>query len=211
MKVRVILIYVLAFFSPAQSVAQEHVAHWLDTTLTDGRYIKIYTTSDNDWKNLFAEWGLGKEKHKVDLGNFEQGYLVGDTDFQVSWTTKNAFVLKKSCGTDCSYVLVFDVRKSRPYWLNTDVTPDNQDDQFFIDNKALVVSFSDTTYFEVKIQDLETGKKCTFQLPEYWARGVGRFHDIVDSLTVKGDLLSIYQSGVDNLTSKRMAKKLAFR
>ena len=47
---------------------------WLDTISND-KFLKIYSTPENDWQNLTAEFGNENKKHKIDLKTEEYQML----------------------------------------------------------------------------------------------------------------------------------------
>jgi len=100
--------------NPNDFNTEKDTIFWIDT-LTSNKFLKIYTTPDNNFGNLIAEWGNDNLKNKIDLKKDEFTFLVLPFTNRIEWITDKSFVLVKGCGTNCRYVLIFNVEYKNHY------------------------------------------------------------------------------------------------
>ena len=86
---------------------------WIDT-ISNENFLQIYSTPNNDWQNLTAEFGNQKIKHKIDLHTEEYQILGIPFTNQIEWITQKSFALVNGCGTACRYALIFNVDQEQP-------------------------------------------------------------------------------------------------
>jgi hypothetical protein len=108
-------------------------------------------------------------------------------------------------------VLIFNIWNTEPYWISVEVTPVHADSNFYIGEKNLIVTFNRDKYLQVTVENIDNRKTFSMQLPDDWSRGVGTFFDIVDSLTVKDAIISLYQKGDDGTISKTVTRRISLK
>ena len=96
-----------------QLTKKSETIFWIDT-ISNGKFLKIYSKPENDWQNLTAEYGNENKKHKIDLRTEEYQMLGIPFTNQIEWITEKSFALINGCGTNCRYVLIFNTESEKP-------------------------------------------------------------------------------------------------
>lgn len=99
--------------SKTERLEQSETIFWIDT-ISNGKFLKIYSKPENDWQNLTAEFGNENKKHIIDLGKEEYKILAIPFTNQIEWITEKSFALINGCGTNCRYVLIFNTEMKKP-------------------------------------------------------------------------------------------------
>jgi hypothetical protein len=209
MKNILLLLIILTFFGCNQKEANLNLAEsepqskltekektiiWLDT-ISNGKFLKIYTEPKNNWQNLTAEYGTQNEKYKLDLRNEEYKMLQTPFTNQIEWITDNSFALIDSCGTNCKYVIIFNTTKAKPIITRVDYFPDMSYGNFESDNDNLYVkvNWDFGKYVKLSIIDTDTQKQAKFDLPKCWtcADETGEIYGMIHSITLKDNSILV--------------------
>jgi len=171
---------------------QEETIYWIDT-LANHKYLKIYSTPEKKWRDLFAEYGNNGFKHKIDIR--EIYYLNVPISNEVAWITDKSIALVDGCGTDCIYVLIFNVEQNNPFVHPIYYYPNMSYLDYETDNPNLYIAVNERSKkdYGLVIIDTDTQKKDTIYLPKNWARGLGSIYNIVDKVAIKNSIITFTQ------------------
>ncbi len=167
---------------------------WLDTISND-KFLKIYSTSENDWQNLTAEFGNENVKHKIDLKTEEYQMLGIPFTNQIEWITKKSFALINGCGTNCRYVLIFNTESEKPIVTPIEYYPEIKYADFKTDNPNLYIAVEQNNDNSLSLIIIETDSQKTekVNLPIDWNRGNGQIYGIVDKIEIKNSKINVVQ------------------
>ncbi|MFC4818569.1 hypothetical protein [Flavobacterium sp. GCM10023249] len=184
---------------------EKDIAVWLDTITTDKKFLKIYSTSEDNYKKIYAEWGKNKIRHKSLLIGDELIEFQTPFDAKIEWTTNNSFGLVNSCGTNCRYAIIYNIEKDKPFWFDVLYYPNISYFNYATDNKDLCICSTEYSNGNRKLRifDIDSQKNDTIMIPENWKRGVGHFDNIIDSINIKNNQIEIFQFK-EEIKSKRI-------
>ncbi|WP_373056230.1 hypothetical protein [Zunongwangia sp. H14] len=167
---------------------------WIDT-ISNGKFLKIYSKRENNRQNLTAEFGNAKEKYKVDLQTEEYGILTVPFTNQIKWITDKSFVLLNGCGTSCKYVTIFNVKFEKPIIMPVEYYSGITYAVYKTDNHNLYLAANSnyTNKPSFIIVDTDTQKKDTIELPESWNRGNGSIMSVIDKIKIKHSTIEVFQ------------------
>ncbi|WP_299716648.1 hypothetical protein [uncultured Tenacibaculum sp.] len=167
---------------------------WLDTISND-KFLKIYSKPENDWQNLTAEYGNKNKKHKIDLKTEEYQMLGIPFTNQIEWITKKSFALINGCGTNCKYVLIFNTDLEKPYVMPIEYYPEIKYADYKTDNPNLYIAVEQNNDNSLNLIIIETDSQKTerMNLPKDWNRGNGQIYGIVDKIEIKNSQIKIVQ------------------
>ncbi len=167
---------------------------WLDTISND-KFLKVYSKPENDWQNLTAEFGNGNKKHKVDLTTNEFKMLGIPFSNHIEWITSKSFALVNGCGTNCRYVLIFNTELEKPIVMPIDYYPNIPFPDFSTNNPNLYISTEqyDNDFLNLIIIDTDSQKKERVNLPKDWNRGNNNIYNIIDKIEIRDSLITIVQ------------------
>lgn len=179
---------------------------WVDT-ISNGKFLKIYSKPENDWQNLTAEYGNEKTKHKIDLQTDEYQLFKIPFSNKIEWITEKSFALINGCGTACKYVMIFNVDNEKPIITTIEYYPEMKYADFKTDNPSLYIAVNENYKKSPSFVIIETDsqKIDTINLPNKWIRGIGSIFSIVDKIEIKGSEIYIEQNQ-ENGTTKRLNK-----
>ncbi|HFC76664.1 MAG TPA: hypothetical protein ENJ27_00310 [Candidatus Moranbacteria bacterium] len=165
---------------------------WIDT-VSNGKFLKIYSTPENDWQNLTAEYGNTNLTKKIDL--IKHQILGIPFTNRIEWITEKSFALVNSCGTSCKYVLIFNISKEEPIIHPIEFYPGIEYADFKTDNPNLYIAVNedDNNNPSFVIVDTDNQKKDTINLPNDWVRGIGSIFNIIDKIKIENSKIEITQ------------------
>ena len=163
---------------------------WIDT-LTSNKFLKIYTTPDNDFGNLIAEWGNDNLKNKIDLKKDELTFLVLPFTNRIKWITDKSFALVKGCGTNCRYVIIFNIEDKKPFWMPIEYYPNMNYHSFITDNSNVYIATNqnDKVYPSFVVVDTDTQNTDTINFSKDWVKGAISY--FVDSIKIENSIIEI--------------------
>ena len=184
---------------------------WLDTISND-KFLKIYSTPENDWQNLTAEFGNENKKHKIDLKTEEYQMLGIPFTNQIEWITEKSFALINGCGTNCRYVLIFNTESEKPIVMPIEYYPEIKYADYKTDNLNLYISVEQNNDNSLNLIIIETDsqKKDKVNLPKDWNRGIGQIYNIIDKIEIKNSKIKIVQYQ-ENGMKKELNKTLTLK
>ena len=190
---------------------KEETIFWLDTISND-KFLKIYSTPENDWQNLTAEYGNENKKHKIDLRTEEYQMLGIPFTNQIEWITEKSFALINGCGTNCRYVLIFNTESEKPIVMPIEYYPEIKYADYKTDNLNLYISVEQNNDNSLNLIIIETDsqKKDKVNLPKDWNRGIGQIYDIIDKIEIKNSKIKIVQYQ-ENGMKKELHKPLTLK
>ena len=167
---------------------------WLDTISND-KFLKIYSEPKNEWQNLTAEFGNKNKKYKIDLKTEEYGMLGIPFTNQIGWITEKSFALINGCGTNCRYVLIFNTEWEKPIVMPIEYYPEIKYAEYRTDNPNLYIAVDQNNDNSLNLIIIETDSQTTdkVNLPKDWNRGVGQIYSIVDKIEIKNSEIKIVQ------------------
>jgi len=181
---------------------------WIDTISND-KFLKIYSKHENDWQNLTAEFGNENNKHKINLKTEEYKILGIPFSNQIQWITEKSFALINGCGTNCRYVLIFNTESEKPIVMPIEYYPEIKYADYKTDNPNLYVAADENgeNSLDLIIIETDTQKKEILCLPKDWNRGNGQIYGIVDKIEIKNSKIKIVQNQ-KNGNKKKLIKEL---
>ena len=184
---------------------------WLDTISND-KFLKIYSTPENDWQNLTAEFGNENKKHKIDLKTEEYQMLGIPFTNQIEWITEKSFALINGCGTNCRYVLIFNTESEKPIVMPIEYYPEIKHADYKTENRNLYISVEQNNDNSLNLIIIETDsqKKDKVNLPKDWNRGIGQIYNIIDKIEIKNSKIKIVQYQ-ENGMKKELNKTLTLK
>ena len=167
---------------------------WIDTISND-KFLKIYSKPENDWQNLRAEFGNENQKHKIDLKTEEYGILGIPFSNQIEWITDKSFALINGCGTNCRYALIFNTELEKPIVTPIEYYPNIEYADFKTDNPNLYIAVEQDNNNSLNLLIIETDSQKTerVNLPKDWNRGIGQIYSIIDKIEIKNSKIKIVQ------------------
>ena len=181
---------------------------WIDT-ISNGKFLKIYSKPENDWQNLIAEFGNENIKHTIDLKTEEYQMLRIPFTNQIEWITEKSFALINGCGTNCRYVLIFNIESEKPIVMPIEYYPEIKYADYKTDNPNLYIAVDENNENSLDLIIIETDsqKKEVLNLPKDWNRGNGQIYGIVDKIEIKNSEIKIVQNQ-ENGNKKELNKKI---
>jgi|GEM_PF-5909375 len=179
---------------------------WIDT-LIKGNFLKMYSTSIDDCKDIFANWGNEIRSHKY---NFQSDTIFDwiSTPFsrEFFWVTKKSFCFPRSCGQSCIYGLVFNIEEEKPILIDPQLAfyPNMTFMDFETDNYDLYITSEDLPTSWVIVKSVDTKLTDTIKLNESWLRGTGTIYHNIDEIKISNGEIRIYQK--ENGEVMRMEK-----
>ena len=169
-----------------QLTKKSETIFWIDT-ISNGKFLKIYSKPENDWQNLTAEYGNENKKHKIDLRTEEYQMLGIPFTNQIEWITEKSFALINGCGTNCRYVLIFNTESEKPIVMPIEYYPEIKHADYKTENRNLYISVEQNNDNSLNLIIIETDsqKKDKVNLPKDWNRGIGQIYDIIDKIEIK--------------------------
>ncbi|WP_299782695.1 hypothetical protein [uncultured Formosa sp.] len=183
---------------------------WVDT-ISNGKFLKIYSKPENDWQNLTAEFGNENKKYTIDLKTEEYQMLGIPFTNQIEWITEKSFALINGCGTNCRYVLIFNIESEKPIVMPIEYYPEIKYADYKTDNPNLYIAVSENNGNSLSLMVVETDsqKKAELSLPEDWNRGNGQIYGIIDKIEIKNSKIKILQNQ-ENGKIKELNKKITW-
>ena len=181
---------------------------WIDT-ISNGKFLKIYSKPENDWQNLTAEFGNENIKHTIDLKTEEYQMLGIPFTNQIEWITEKSFALINGCGTNCRYILIFNTESEKPIVMPIEYYPEIKYADYKTDNPNLYIAVDENNENSLDLIIIETDsqKKDVLNLPKDWNRGNGQIYGIVDKIEIKNSEIKIVQNQ-ENGNKKELNKKI---
>lgn len=182
---------------------------WIDT-ISNGKFLKIYSEPENDWQNLTAEYGNEKINHKINLQSDKYKILGIPFTNQIEWITEKSFALVNGCGTSCKYVMIFNIDNEKPIIQPIEYYPEIEYADFKTDNPNLYIAVYNnyTNKPSFIIVDTDTQKKDTIKLSNNWNRpGNGSIMSIVDKIKIENSEIKVIQI-LENGTQKLFKEKI---
>ena len=178
----------------AELTAKSETIFWLDTISND-KFLKIYSKPENEWQNLIAEFGNKNKKYKIDLKTEEYGILGIPFTNQIEWITEKSFALINGCGTNCRYVLIFNTESEKPIVMPIEYYPEINYADYITDNPNLYIAVeqNNDNSFNLIIIETDSQKMDKVNLPKDWNRGIGQIYSIVDKIEIKNSKIKIVQ------------------
>ncbi|WP_166962504.1 hypothetical protein [Mangrovimonas sp. CR14] len=177
-----------------QLTEKSETIFWIDT-ISNGKFLKIYSKPENDSQNLIAEFGDETKKHTIDLKVEEYEMFGIPFTNQIEWITEKSFALIDGCGTNCRYVTIFNTTKSKPTITQVDYFPNMSYGNFESDNENLYVKvdWDFGKYIKLSIIDTDTQKQAKFDLPKCWTceDETGEIYGMLHSLTLKDNTIIV--------------------
>lgn len=205
MKNILLIFIILAFFGCNQKEKKVHLVKteltkksetifWIDT-ISNGKFLKIYSKQYNDWQNLTAEYGNKYKKFKIDLNTEEYRVLSIPFTNQIEWITEKSFALINGCGTNCRYVLIFNTESEKPILMPIEYYPEIKYANYITDNPNLYIAVEQDNNNSTDLLIIETDsqKTATVNLPKDWNRGNGQIYNIVDGIEIGNSKIKIIQ------------------
>lgn len=197
--------------SLAEQTEKKETIVWIDTTSSE-KFLKIYSTPNNDWQNLTAEFGNQETKRKIDL--YTEDYQILGIPFtnQIEWITEKSFALVNGCGTTCRYVLIFNIDQEKPIITPIEYYPGIAYADFKTDNSNVYIAVNENARDipSFVIVETDSQKKDTINLPNNWMRGIGSIFSIVDKIDIKDCKIEITQKQ-ENGKTKTLNKKIVLK
>ncbi|NIK93597.1 hypothetical protein GZ212_15660 [Mangrovimonas sp. CR14] len=188
---------------------KDETLFWIDT-ISNNKFLKIYSKPENDWQNLTAEYGDSKSSYEIDL--YTEQYKIFGIPFtnNIQWITENSFALINGCGTDCRYVTIFNVKNPEPIITRVDYYPKMAYGNFTSDNDSLYVKvdWDFGKYVKLSVVDTDSQREAKFNLPKCWnaGGGSGQIYGIIWSMDISNDHITVankYEDGeLETLESK---------
>ena len=177
-----------------QLTKKSETIFWIDT-ISNGKFLKIYSKPENDWQNLTAEYGNENKKHKIDLRTEEYQMLGIPFTNQIEWITEKSFALINGCGTNCRYVLIFNTESEKPIVTPIEYYPEIKYADFKTDNPNLYIAVEQNNDNSLSLLIIETDSQKTekVNLPKDWNRGIGQIYNIIDKIEIKNSKIKIVQ------------------
>ena len=187
---------------------KSEITIWIDT-ISNGKFLKIYSKPENDWQNLTAEFGNVNKKHTIDLKTEEYQMLGIPFTNQIEWITEKSFALINGCGTNCRYVLIFNTESEKPIVMPIDYYPGIKYADYKTDNPNLYIAVNENNGNSLNLMIIETDsqKKEILNLSKDWNRGSGQIYGIVDKIEIKNSKIKIIQNR-ENGNKKELNKKI---
>jgi hypothetical protein len=181
---------------------------WIDT-ISNSKFLKIYSKPENDWQNLTAEFGNENIKHTIDLKTEEYQMLGIPFSNQIEWITEKSFALINGCGTNCRYILIFNTESEKPIVMPIEYYPEIKYADYKTDNPNLyiAVDVNNENSLDLIIIETDSQKKDVLNLPKDWNRGNGHIYGIVDKIEIKNSEIKIVQNQ-ENGNKKELNKKI---
>ena len=194
-----------------QLTEKSETIFWIDT-ISNGKFLKIYSKPENDWQNLTAEYGNENKKHKIDLRTEEYQMLGIPFTNQIEWITEKSFALINGCGTNCRYVLIFNTESGKPIVMPIEYYPEIKYADYKTDNLNLYISVEQNNDNSLNLIIIETDsqKKDKVNLPKDWNRGIGQIYNIIDKIEIKNSKIKIVQYQ-ENGMKKELNKTLTLK
>ncbi|MCB4799978.1 hypothetical protein [Neotamlana laminarinivorans] len=199
---KIYLLLIVLFFLGCIGKEKKNIAlnreayiFWIDT-ISNGKFLKIYSNPEKDEQNLTAVYGNEKIKNKINL--LIEDYQITRIPFsnKVNWITEKSFAIVYACGTGCINVIIFNIEKEKPLIQTILYYPSDEYLDFETDNPNLYIAsignIEDNPSFV--IIDTDTQKKDTINLPKKWIRGLGTIYNIVDKLKIENSIIEIIQN-----------------
>ncbi|MBL7559011.1 hypothetical protein JAO71_04265 [Olleya sp. YSTF-M6] len=183
---------------------------WVDT-ISNGKFLKIFSKPENDWQNLTAEFGNDNQKHTINLKTDEYQMLGIPFTNQIEWITEKSFALINGCGTNCRYVLIFNTELETPIVMPIEYYPEIKYADYKTDNPNLYISVNESKGNSLNLIIVETDsqKKVELNLPVDWNRGNGQIYGIIDKIEIKNSEIKILQNQ-ENGNTKELNKKITW-
>lgn len=181
-----------------EPAVESEIIIWIDT-ISNNKFLKIYSKPENDWKNLTAEFGNENNKHTIDLNTDEYQMLGIPFTNQIKWITEKSFALVNGCGTACKYVLIFNIDQKKPIIHPVEFYPEIEYADFKTDNPNLYIAVNEN-YDDIPsfvIVDTDSQRKDTINLPNDWVHGVGNILSVVDEVKIENSKIEITQNQED--------------
>ena len=178
---------------------------WVDT-ISNGKFLKIYSKPENDWQNLTAEFGNENKKHTIDLKTEEYQMLGIPFTNQIEWITEKSFALVNSCGTNCRYVLIFNTESEKPIVMPIEYYPNIKYADYKTDNPNLFIAVNENP-LNLMIIETDSQKKAELNLPKDWNRGICQIYSIIDRIEIKNLEIKIVQNQ-ENGNIKELNRKI---
>lgn len=185
--------------------AKSETTIWIDT-ISNGKFLKVYSTPENDWQNLTAEYGNENTKHTIDLNTEEFQILGIPFTNQIEWITEKSFAFINGCGTNCRYVLIFNTESEKPIVMPLEYYPEMKYADYKTDNPNLYIAVDENNGNLIVI-DTDSQKKAVLNLPKDWNRGNGQIYGIVDKIEIKNSNIRIVQNQ-ENGNKKELNKTI---
>ncbi|NRB84926.1 MAG: hypothetical protein HRU49_14335 [Winogradskyella sp.] len=184
---------------------------WLDTISND-KFLKIYSKPENEWQNLTAEFGNKNKKYKINLKTEEYGMLGIPFTNQIEWITEKSFALINGCGTNCMYVLIFNTESEKPIVMPVEYYPEIDYADYITDNPNLYIAVDQNNDNSLNLIIIETDsqKMDKVNLPKDWNRGIGQIYSIIDKIEIKNSKIKIVQYQ-ENGMKKELNKTLTLK
>ncbi|WP_338378963.1 hypothetical protein [uncultured Flavobacterium sp.] len=181
---------------------------WIDT-VSNGKFLKIFSKPENDWQNLTAEFGNEKTKHTIDLKTKEYEMLGIPFTNEIEWITEKSFALINGCGTNCRYALIFNTELEKPIVMPIEFYPGIEYADYKTDNPNLYIAVNENHKNSASfiIVDTDSQKKLTLNIPKGWNRGNGSIYDILDKIEIKNSEIKIIQNR-ENGNKKELNKQI---
>ncbi len=181
---------------------------WLDTISND-KFLKIYSKPENDWQNLTAEFGNENKKHTIDLKTEEYKMIGIPFTNQIEWITEKSFALINGCGTNCRYVLIFNTETGKPIVMPIEYYPEIKYADYKTDNPNLYIAVNENSgnFLNLMIIETDSQKKAELNLPKDWNRGNGQVYGIIDKIEIKNSEIKIVQNQ-ENGNIKELNRKI---
>ena len=174
---------------------KSEIIFWIDT-IYNGKFLKIYSKPENDWQNLTAEYGNENKKYTINLKTEEYGMLGIPFSNAIEWITDKSFALVNGCGTNCKYVLIFNIDREKAIVQPIEFYPGIEYADFKTDNSNLYIAVNEehNDYPSFVIIDTDSQKKDTIDFPNNWIRGMGSIYTIVDKVKIENSKIEITQN-----------------
>lgn len=147
---------------------------------------------------MTAKYGNSKTSHEIDL--FTEEYEIFGVPFtnEIQWITDKSFALINGCGTDCRYVTIFNVEKTKPIITRIDYYPKMTYGNYSSDNDSLYVKvdWDFGKYVKLSVMDTDSQREAKYDLPKSWNIGDetetgGQIYGIIYSLEVSNDSIMV--------------------
>ncbi|MGE5943273.1 MAG: hypothetical protein ACM31G_02930 [Flavobacteriales bacterium] len=182
---------------------KKETVFWIDT-ISNGKFLKIYSKPENDWQNLTAEFGNENIKHTIDLKTEEYQMLGIPFANQIEWITEKSFALINGCGTACKYVMIFNVDNEKPIIMAVEYYPEMKYADYKTDDLNLYIAVNENfdNIPSFVIVETDSQKSDTINLPKNWVRGIGSIFSIIDKIEIKDSEIYITQNQENGKTIK---------
>jgi len=184
-------------------------AIWMDT-LIDRKFLKMYSTSIDNYKDIIANWGNDNQSHSFNFQSDSAYHHIWRTySSELLWSTKKAICIPKGCGQSCVYGIIFHSEKEKPFLIEPQLAfyPNITYRYFESDNDDLYLTLGD---FSIIVNSADTGLTDTIKLTKDWDENRRPMVYMFDEVKILNNEIEIIQEDDDKILKIKHRIKLKF-